>query len=218
MTAKPRLLLPDTMVILTAMRLQRWVPICRRFEVVVPAIIAAETRFFDDADGRRVYLDLEPAPTTGKHRFAVRASAAATLPVPVAGPPAADPVADGEFTCWHASAIDLIETGELLHPELSPKVDDGEKEAVTYLRLADEPHDIWFVTADSGGIQASVAFGFSDCPVSLSAVLKNCGQQIALDVEFHDEHVKECIRLGKQRVATGRALAPPCEGKPRKKP
>ena len=198
------------MVIVAAMRLQRWVPICRAFNVIVPAIIAGETQFFDDHEGQRVYVDLRAAPTAGRHRFTVRSSAAAATAVP-------DPVANGEFTLWQASGPEFLKTRDLLHPELSARVDAGEQEAVTYLRLAADPDTILFATADAGAILATVAFGFSACPVSLEAVLKSCGQKVALSEEFCDSHVKECVRLGQQRVVTGRALAPPAIAKARKK-
>ena len=209
MSAKPRLLLPDTMVIVAAMRLQRWEPLCSAFESVVPDIIADETEFFDDKNQRRIYVVVEPAPTAGLHRFSVVQAAV--------GSAAPDTVQGGEFTLWQAPAAEFLRTRDLLHPELSGRVHEGEQEAVTYLRLADHPHTIRFVTADSGAIQAVVAFGLGDCPVSLDAVLKSCGQQVALDDEFCDEHVRACVRLGGQRVATGRALAAAPVTAPRKK-
>ena len=165
MSAKPRLLLPDTMVIHTAMRLQRWEPLCRAFYVVVPELIAGETKFFDDADRWRTYVTLESAPTAGRHRF--------TVVQAVGGPAVPDTVQGGEFTLWQAPADEFGRTREMLHPDISGRVHEGEQEAVTYLRLADNPHTIWFVTADVGAIKATVALGFSNCPVSLDAVLKS---------------------------------------------
>ena len=197
------------MVIHTAMRLRKWEPLCRAFEVVVPDIIAGEMMFFDDKDKRRVYVVVESAPTAGLHRFSVVQAAG--------GPRVPDTVQGGEFAIWQAPAADFLQTKAMLHPELSSRFHDGEQEAVTYLRLAANPHEIRFVTADAGAIQAAVAFGLSDCPISLEAVLKSCGHQTALDNEFCDEHVKACVRMGGQRVATDRALAPAPIDKARKK-
>jgi hypothetical protein len=67
------------MVIHTAMRLQRWEPLCRAFDVVVPEIIAGETKFFDDADRRRTYVTLESAQTVST--ASVRSTATPWSPV-----------------------------------------------------------------------------------------------------------------------------------------
>ncbi len=66
-------------------------------------------------------------------------------------------------------------------------------------------------------MKATVALGMTDCPVSWDTVLKMCGQQIALDEEFCDDHVKERVRLDRACVAQGRALAPTKDATPKRK-
>ncbi|MCA2991099.1 hypothetical protein [Gemmatimonas sp.] len=182
---------------------------------MIPSIIAQhEMQFFDDLGGKRIYLECVPASVTGKYTFRERQGWAPEASAPTA---ASSPAFAGEFTVWEAPAAEFLRTGELLHPDLAPKVDDGEREAVTYLRLADEEDRLWFATADAGAIQAVVAFGRSDWAVSFEHVLKTCGQLTALDPEFCDMHVSKCKKIGGERLAQGRALAVPQVAKKGKK-
>lgn len=189
---KQRLLLPDTMVVVAAMRHGRWTAMCQAYDVIVPSIIASETKFYDDANQKRIYVDCVSSQTAGKHSFRENSGNAGPT-VSSTGVSACQ----GDFTLWEAPVSEFAKTDSLLHPDLAVKVHDGEREAVTYLRLVDDETDVWFVTADSGGIQAAVAFGMGHCAVSLDQVLKKCGQQVAaLSDEFRDPHVKMCRDIG----------------------
>ncbi len=199
MATKPRLLLPDANVVLEAMRQGRWEALCRSAAVVIPELIVDEVRFYQDKSGNRIDLLHEAVPGSSNHRLVV------SQPVGRAAVP--DAVSQGEFTIWQAPGAEFMKTKSLLHPDLASRVDDGEQEAITYLRLAPDPEGIQFLTADSGAIQAAVAFDFGQCLVSLDMRLKACGQQAAVAPEFGDEHLKRCRDLGAQRVIEGRALA-----------
>lgn len=208
MSAKPRLLVPDTNVIIEAMRRGRWVQICVAYEVVVPSIIAKEMDFFPDltTPGKRHHVTLTPL-VHGKHNFVLN------QPVSGAGAiggadPAPDP-AGGEFLVWGAPVAEFNDTKLLLHPDLRERLDEGEQEAVTYLRLLDDEASagVAFATADVGGILATVAFDRTHCAVSLESILRKCGYSAALANEFRESHVQACVRDGQIRVAQGRALA-----------
>ncbi len=99
--------------------------------MVVPGIIAGETKFFLDAGQRRIDVVVQAATTVGRHRFAiVQPIGAAAIPETVQG---------REFTLWDATPGDFERTAPLLHPDLAGRVHAGEQEALTDLRLADNP-------------------------------------------------------------------------------
>src|ERR1035437_130709 len=206
MSAKPRLLLPDTVVIIATMACGRWPALCGAYAVMVPSIIAGEMQFYFDKDGVKQHVELVTAVTTGRHRFTHKPT--------VSGPGVSaavnlDPIAAGEFALWSAPLGDLQHTKMLLHPELRPRVDDGELEAVTYLRLLQDGEGVAFVTADVGAIHATVAFDRPECGMSLEHVLAKCGHSMSLAYEFGDAHLKESVRDGEVRKLQGRALSGP---------
>jgi hypothetical protein len=205
MSAKPRLLLPDTVVIITAMACGRWQALCDAYDVIVPSIIAFdEMQFFIDKSGRKQYVELVDATMAGRHRFVLKPSVSATGGATVAS---LDLIGGGEFTVWPAPLAELQETRAMLHPELRPRVDAGELEAITYLRLIPEGDGVAFVTADVGAIYATVAFDRAECAMSLEDVLAKCGKSTPLDFEFGAEHMKQSVSEGMTRKLQGRALA-----------
>ena len=195
------------MVIVTAMQRSRWVALCEAYEVVVPSIIAGEMEFFDDDEGRRHHVQLEPIGTAGipgvggPHRFRLVGRVENPGAPPVSVTP--DPIAAGKFEVWSASTSDLGQTDAMLHPSLRERVHVGEREAVTYLRLHPELEDVVFVTADVGAIHATVELDRSECAMSLETVLAKCGQSIALDYEYTAGHVTDCVRDGQARKLQG---------------
>lgn len=211
MSDKPRLLLPDTVVIIAAMACGRWPALCAAYDVMVPSIIAArETQFFVDEDGNRQYVDLVSV-EGDRHRFVVKPSASGVHGSKVAS---SNPIDSAEFKVWSASPTELLQTRAMLHPEMRTRVDNGELEAVTYLRLLPEGDGVVFVTADVGAIYATVAFDRTECAVSLEEVLAKCGKSVPLDYEFGDEHLKQSVKDGMTRKLQGRALslATPSQG------
>jgi hypothetical protein len=123
MPRKPRLLLCDAVAIITAHAEGVWDSLCVSYEVLVPSIVVAEAHFYRDQAGRRIPIDLQCDIDSGKV---------------------------SEYT---ANLVELAATGSMLHPGLRARVDDGEREALTYLRQS-PGDDVWFITADGGAIQA----------------------------------------------------------------
>lgn len=180
MSARPRLLLLDACAIFEAFACGGWKALCARYELVVPSIVVRrEAIFYFDADGRRISLDLPAL------------------------------VIAGVITEYAATAAELADTSALFHPEFRPRLQDGELEALTYLRIHQPGPDTAFVTADGPAIEAVVLLGMSDRVISLASAFRSIGATKKLDSEFTDDFVKRKIREGGQRLATGRGLAKP---------
>lgn len=175
MPRKPRLLLCDAVAIITAYAEGVWDQLCTAYDVVVPSIVVNEAHFYRDRDGRRIPIDLRADIAAGKAR---------------------------EYT---APITEYLATSSLLHPELRARVDDGEREALTFLRAAPRD-DVWFITADGGAIEAAVAFDRGDCAESLTTALQRIGVTKKLPRHHTDEFVREHRRLGGIQVIEGRGL------------
>lgn len=203
MSAKPRLLLLDTVVVLEAMRQAKWLPLCRLYDVILPSIVVnIELQYFVDAAEVHHELVCEPVAGSDRHRFVTTSRGVRTAP-------GSCPVWAGEFRQWAAAPHDLIQTGELLHPELRLTVHDGEREAVTYLRMNDAEEPTYYATADAGAIKAVVAFNGTTTLLSFEDVLNKCGHSVAkLDHHFCSPFVKRAIEQGQVLKIQGRALAP----------
>jgi hypothetical protein len=176
MPRKPRLLLCDAVAIITAHAEGVWDSLCVSYEVLVPSIVVAEAHFYRDQAGRRIPIDLQCDIDSGKV---------------------------SEYT---ANLVELAATGSMLHPGLRARVDDGEREALTYLRQS-PGDDVWFITADGGAIQAAVAFDRGECAQSLATALQRVGITKNLPRHHTDEFVREHRRLGGIQLIEGRALA-----------
>lgn len=203
MSAKPRLLLLDSVVVLEAMRQAKWVPLCKHYHVILPSIVVGvELKYFVDMAGAHHELVLEPVPGSPNQRFR-------TLTMGLKTPDADCPVWAGEFAVWEAAPLDYQQTGEMLHSDLSGMVHDGEREAVTYLRLIDDEETTYFVTADAGAIKAAVAFERTENLLCLQDVLTKCGHTVAkLEEHFQSAFLKKAIHAGQAMKIQGRARAP----------
>lgn len=175
MPRKPRLLLCDAVAIITAHEVGSWDELCGRYDVLVPSIVIEEAHFYRDGNGCAIPIDLRQQVHSGQIR---------------------------EYT---ASLGDYSSTAAMLHPELRVRVDDGEREALTFLRQ-DNGEDVWFITADGGAIEAAVAFDRGECAQSLDTALKSIGLTKSLSAHHMDRFVAEHKRLGGIRLAEGRAL------------
>lgn len=178
MPSKPKLLLLDNGAVIWAFKVRVWSALCDRFDIVVPSIIVrVEAVHWEDDDGRRHPIDLLAE------------------------------VHSGRITEYAASIPELTVTGALLHPDLRSRIQDGEREALTYLRTH-RTDGVAFVTADGPAIEASVALDVSETAMSLESVLRSCGLTKTLPERHCDSFVQRKLRDGGIRLAQGRARAP----------
>jgi hypothetical protein len=177
MPPKPKLLLLDNGAIIWAFKTQVWALLCERFDVVVPSIIVrVEAVHWEDGDGRRHPIDL------------------------------AEEIRAGRITEYEAPLAELKATSALLHPDLRSRIQDGEREALTYLRTH-ETKGVAFVTADGPAIEAAVALDVSEAAMSLESVLRCCGITKTLPERHRDSFVRRKLHDGGVRVVQGRARA-----------
>jgi hypothetical protein len=188
---RPKLLLFDTNCIIKVMELGLWDHLCQQYRVVVPSIIVhGEAQFFTNAEGRRVEIVL------------------------------GDEVAAKKIEEFAAELREIAETRRQRPTPILERADDGEVEAITYLRLCGTDGTA-FLTADGPAIQACVALQVGDAAISLDALLSasGCGVK-TLDRHFTDAFVAEHKQKGMPYLLT--AIAPPespsaPRGKPRHK-
>lgn len=177
MPPKPKLLLLDNGAVIWTFKTGVWDTLCSRFDVVVPSIIVrVEAVHWEDDEGRRHPIDL------------------------------AAEVGAGKITEYEAHVAELTTTGALLHPDLRGRIQDGEREALTYLRTH-RTAGVAFVTADGPAIEASVALDVSETAMSLESVLRSCGLTKALPERHRDSFVQRKLRDGGIRLVQGRARA-----------
>jgi len=155
----------DAGAVIHAHRVGAWAHLCASYDVVVSAVVAREAAFFVDDEGNRVTIDL-----TGDF-------------------------ASGKITRYDALATDFAATSTSLPKQLRGRVDDGELEALTYLRTAGTK-DTRFLSADAGAIEATVVLGFSDVAMSLQRALQACGVTKKLPYEHTEAFVLEAKRRG----------------------
>jgi hypothetical protein len=165
MAAKPLLVLLDAGAIIHAHRVGAWLHLCASYRIVVPAVVANEAAFFIDDQGKRVPIDLN-----------------------------AD-FASGKVTRYVADASDFAATAATLPKQLRGRIDDGELEALTYLRNVGGK-DTAFVSADGAAIEATVLIGVSEVAMSLELVLQKCGLTKLLPYEHTEAFVREAKRRG----------------------
>lgn len=171
MGAKPRLVLLDAGAVIHAHRCGGWAMLCARYEVFVPAIVAGEATFYvDETTKARVPIDLE------------------------------SDFAAGRINRYEATAPDFAATAAALPAQLRGRVDDGEREALTYLRVVGTK-DTAFLSADGGAIEATVVLGFSDVAMSLQQALQMCGVTKALPYEHTEAFIAEAKRRGGATLA-----------------
>jgi hypothetical protein len=141
----PKLLLFDTGCILAVMKLNLWPQLCVRFHVVVPSIIVRnEARYVNLVPGNITPIDLT------------------------------QDVAAGTITEFEATPAELMQVLKDWPSAIRDRADDGEVEALAYLR-AHGTSDTAFLTADGPAIQAAIALNCSGEPMSLEELLQLAG-------------------------------------------
>lgn len=187
MPPRPRLLLLDAVAVIAAYRCGGWVAVCDAYDVIVPATVIHAEAEF--------YLDREG----NRVWIDLRQELAA-----------------GRIREYAATESEMAATVAILHPDLRSRIDPGEREALTYLRT--QPvDDLVFVTADGLAIEAAVALDHGERVWPLATVLDRIGHRKPLEYEHTEEYVARKRRDGGQRIALGRALAPPQAPPSRKK-
>lgn len=187
MPPKPRLLLLDAVAVIAAYRCGGWAAICATYEVIVPAIVIHAEAEF--------YIDHDG------NRVWIDLQRE---------------LAEGRIREYAATQSEMAATVAALHPDLRSRIDPGEREALTYLRTQ-RVDDLVFVTADGLAIEAAVALDHGERVWPLATVLDRIGHRKTLDYEHTEEYVARKRRDGGQRIALGRALAPPTAPQSRKK-
>ena len=165
MAAKRRLVLLDAGAVIHAHRVGAWTHLCSSYEVIVPGIVAGEAAFFEDDNGVRKAIDIGPD------------------------------FASGRVKRYDAQTNDFAQTVGALPAQLLGRIDEGELEALTYLRTVGTK-DTAFLSADTAAIEATVVLGFSDVAMSLHDALQASGLTKKLPYEHTAAFVAEAKKKG----------------------
>lgn len=114
-------------------------------------------------------------------------------------------IREGKIIELAATAEDLSKLYEIFDRLFIEGLGKGEFEALALLN-AGRAKDSYFCTGDKAPIYAIAMLGMADRAISMEKLLKSCGIQKTLKVQFTEKWFKEQLEIGEQKLITGEGL------------
>jgi hypothetical protein len=174
---RPKCVLLDAMIIITAHEKGIWLSLIEAFEIVVSSIIARdEALFYSEKEGG--------------------------IPKAIDLPKL---TADGKITELAATVEELKRLSNIFDPIFIEGLHAGESEALALL-LAGKAGEALFCTSDAKAIQALAMIGLSEQGISFERLIKTSGLSRDLPDHFGEYFFKRNIRSGQENRLTGAGM------------
>jgi hypothetical protein len=177
MPIKPKLLLPDASVIITAYELDVWNALLQKTNVAVTSVIAHDEALFFDRK-------------TGGIPSSINLS---TL------------ISEGTIQEIPASLSDIERVRAVFDEDINMGLHDGEVEAIAVI-YADPSGRFLFCTSDKVAIRALAMLGLSKDGISFEEILESIGLRKRLSHEYRKEYFERYITKGQTDRIQGKGL------------
>jgi len=177
MSTKPKLLLIDADVVITAYQLKVWERLIQCVDIAVTATVAHDEAVF--------YTKKESACHEG---------------IDLLG------LIDGDMLTELSATLDEIaRVRSVFDTSFNISLHDGEVEALALL-YTNSGEDRLFCTGDKAAIQALAMLGLSDKGISFETVLTSFGLQKTLPHQFTEQYFEKYIKIGQGKRIQGQGV------------
>ena len=159
-----RSILLDADCIIELFEIGKWKEFLQANSIFIPSIVSDEAQHYNDAGGWRHFIDFS------------------------------EDQKNNNFNILEANAIELIDTGNLLH---SVDIHKGELEAIALLRRS-EQSNVFFCTGDHQAIIACCLLKMEDQCISLEKALNTCGLTSRTKKHYTESVMKQRKKEGIQ--------------------
>ena len=174
---KLRYLLLDANIIIESYKLDTWMHLIDRYNVIVPSIVAHdEAKFYSrKAGGIPESIDLPRL------------------------------IGDGKITEVTATLDEISDLYAVFDSLFASRIDAGEAEALALIK-AGRVEDALFCTSDAAAIKSIAMLGMSDRAISFERILSECGVTKRLENWFTEQFFRDLLRKGSINWLTGQGL------------